>query len=253
MVCAADGRLAARCLHPLQIRPVNAQVFKTIDEVLAFLELSDAWTAGDRAASGLVWVRLGPDAPTAWVYGKEPRELCHQMLSKALAKQLERANGKEVETTRSAEGKVDKAESAEGKAKALELTSEQAAGQTSKMDGEASEAEGKQAKEEATATDALDPARLELSEEEWKKLGVSHLSIERFVRIEVDGGTFYYAPEDADDKHEARPKTYSRSFAAAGCTSALLCKKLDDRQLKDDLKVERLGDRMRLLEQFRFL
>jgi len=91
-----------------------------------------------------------------------------------------------------------------------------------------------------------------LKDELWKKLDVK-VTVERYVRVEVDEGVWYFAPEDADDKLEARPKKYSRSFAEAGCASALLCKKLDDRQLEHTLKIENLGDRMRLLEQFRFL
>ena len=79
------------------------------------------------------------------------------------------------------------------------------------------------------------------------------ISIERYVLVEVDGAATCYRPEDADEKRDARPKTYARSFSDAGCTSALLCKKLDDRQLSDTLKIGKLGDRMRLLEQFRFL
>ena len=268
------------------------QVFKTIDEVLAFLELTDAWTAGDRGASGLVWVRCGPEPPSACVYGKAPRELRHPKLSTALAQQLDRANGKAVETTKPAEGKgkaavgTTKAGKVEPNAArvvvnqtddrvsqvACEASQEEDTKKATKAMGQAEESAGKatekaeateeakQATEEAeeeqlkaTPAEPLDPERLELKEEEWKRFAVSQLSVERYVRVEVEEGAWYYVPEDADDKHEARPKTYSSSFAEAGCTSALLCKKLDDRQLEHTLKIEKLGDRMRLLEQFRFL
>ena len=107
--------------------------------------------------------------------------------------------------------------------------------------------------EKAAATEEpLDPARLTLKKELWEKLDVK-MTVDRYVRVEVDEGVWYYAPEDADDKHEVRPKTYACSFVEAGCESALLCKKLDDGHLKGTLKIQNLGDRMRLLEQFRFL
>lgn len=225
---ALDGKATtAKALQEVdevlsEVVSTNKKVFKTIDEVLAFLELSDAWTAGDRGASGLVWRRIGTSPPSGSVYGKAPRELCHSQLSRALAKQLDRANGKVVDTAKPAVEKENK------------------------------EKDKDKEKEEAATEEPLDPARLTLKDELWKKLDVK-VTVERYVRVEVDEGVWYFAPEDADDKLEARPKTYSRSFAEAGCASALLCKKLDDRQLEHTLKIENLGDRMRLLEQFRFL
>ncbi len=213
-----------------EVVSTNKKVFKTIHELLAFLELSDAWTAGDRSASGLVWIRIGREPPSACVYGKVPRELCHAKLSRELAKQLDRANGKEVETAKPA---VEKEEDKD-----------------KDKDKDKEEKEKEKDKEEAAATEEpLDPARLTVKEDFWKKLNVK-VTVERYVSVEVDQGVWYYAPEDADDKHEERPKTYSRAFVEAGCESALLCKKLSDRDLESTLKIASLGDRMRLLEQF---
>merc|ERR1719240_2040408 len=53
-----------------EVVSTNKKVFKTIDELLSFLGLSDAWTKGERAANGLAWERIDGDAPpTATVYG----------------------------------------------------------------------------------------------------------------------------------------------------------------------------------------
>ena len=79
------------------------------------------------------------------------------------------------------------------------------------------------------------------------------LTIERYVKVELDGVVSHYRPVDEDDKLDARPKTYAQSFAEASCTRVLQCKKLDDRQLEHCLKIGALGHRMQLLEQFRFL
>ena len=55
-----------------EVVSTNKKVFKTIHELLAFLELSDAWTAGDLSASGLVWIRIGPGREVALLLMPKP-------------------------------------------------------------------------------------------------------------------------------------------------------------------------------------
>jgi hypothetical protein len=89
----------------------------------------------------------------------------------------------------------------------------------------------------------LDPSLLELSEDERKACRIGSLAVERYVCVQVQGDTAYYRPVDSEDKLNARPKPYAQAFADAGCTSAPLCKKLNDQQLKDCLQIGALGRR----------
>lgn len=58
-------------------------------------------------------------------------------------------------------------------------------------------------------------------------------------------------PKAEDEK--LRPTTYAEAFVRAGCGDAQLAKELTDGQLKDELRIEKVGHRMQLLDQFRFL
>ncbi|EOD13834.1 hypothetical protein EMIHUDRAFT_212353 [Emiliania huxleyi CCMP1516] len=234
-----------------EVVSTNKKVFKTIDELLSFLHLSDAWTSGDREASGLAWERVGPEPPAAPVYGEAPRELVSARLSTGLARQEGGEITREpvVSSRRLSKGLAGKVAKASGKAEGGKAPSSSVAAAPAETDPAA---EGEGGEQEAPA----DPSLLEFSDEEWKRFQVPSLTVERYVRVEgaeSGGATVYYRPVDDDAKRDGRPKPYARSFADAGCSSALLCKKLDDHQLKDCLSIGALGHRMQLLEQFRFL
>lgn len=234
-----------------EVVSTNKKVFKTIDELLSFLHLSDAWTSGDREASGLAWERVGPEPPAAPVYGEAPRELVSARLSTGLARQEGGEITREpvVSSRRLSKGLAGKAAKASGKAEGGKAPSSSVAAAPAETDPAA---EGEGGEQEAPT----DPSLLEFSDEEWKRFQVPSLTVERYVRVEgaeSGGATVYYRPVDDDAKRDGRPKPYARSFADAGCSSALLCKKLDDHQLKDCLSIGALGHRMQLLEQFRFL
>ena len=93
---------------------------------------------------------------------------------------------------------------------------------------------------------------LEFSEEEWKALGVKGLTVERYVRAAAEEGG-YYRPVDEDDLAEARPKTYAQAFTDAGCARCATAKHLKEDQLNNEVKIGKVGHRMALIEQFRFL
>ena len=100
-----------------EVVSTNKKVFKTIDELLSFLHLSDAWTSGDREASGLAWERVGPEPPAAPVYGEAPRELVSARLSTGLARQEGGEITREpvVSSRRLSKGLAGKAAKASGK------------------------------------------------------------------------------------------------------------------------------------------
>ena len=61
---------------------------------------------------------------------------------------------------------------------------------------------------------------------------------------------------DGDEKAEdekKKPCTYAEAFERAACVETKLCKGLSDGQLKDELRITKIGHRMKLLDQFRFL
>jgi hypothetical protein len=97
---------------------------------------------------------------------------------------------------------------------------------------------------EASALKAL----VTLAEDEWKALGAPRLRFDHYVRVD---GAMYMPVETGDE--EKRPKTYAEAFEAAACTDVRICKTLDDQKLSNDLKIEKVGHRMMLLEQFKFL
>lgn len=172
-----------------EVASTNKKVFLTIDEVLIFLGMEDAWTEGDTSASGLAWELLGEEPPSLPIYGKPPVELSHEKFSEALA-------------TRVSQSKMT----------------------------------------------------LEFSADEWKEMGVEGLRIHHYIRVELGSGVVVHCkPKDEQALVTNRPKTYSESFSNAGCTLCRYCKHLNDQQLKDEVKISRVGHRMMLLEQFRFL
>ena len=66
-----------------------------------------------------------------------------------------------------------------------------------------------------------------------------------------EGG--YFRPVDEDDLAEARPKTYAQAFTDAGCARCATAKHLKEDQLNNEVKIGKVGHRMALIEQFRFL
>ena len=141
----------------------------SLSQVLAFLNLSAAWTTGDLSATGLAWERIGLTPPSAPLYGKTPRQLHHPKLSAILAKKLKRAH----DGAQGAEG-AKEAKRAEGKAEGKgEAKVEEGKGE---VKGEAKAEEGKgeaKAKAEEVVEVPGNPSRLELSEDEWKACKVS--------------------------------------------------------------------------------
>ena len=65
--------------------------------------------------------------------------------------------------------------------------------------------------------------------------------------METTGG------DEKAEEEEKRPCTYTEAFERAACVDAALCKVLSDGQLKDEMRIVKVGHRMKLLEQFKFL
>ena len=204
-----------------EVASTNKKVFKSIHELLRFLGLDKCKTDGRVDAKGHTWLRIPSSTPGGEPppQGEGARELKHKELSAALANLAKQAGG--------AAGAAEATESSEAR-KATSATVE------------AAEAAG-----------GPPPAEVHFSEDGWKALNVAGLRFDHWVRAS-DGSCWRPDPEEGCKPHE-RPRLYGAAFEDEGCVDVKDCKRLDAHQLKDCIKISKIGHRMKLLEQFRFL
>ena len=89
------------------------------------------------------------------------------------------------------------------------------------------------------------------SEDEFKAFKLGSVRVDSYAQ--AADGTFWQPDPLEDCKPEERPMTYVAAFERQCCTDIKVCKGLADQQLKDEIGIKRLGHRLMLLEQFRFL
>merc|ERR1719473_465559 len=95
------------------------------------------------------------------------------------------------------------------------------------------------------------PLEVRFSEDEWKAFKVVGLRFDHWIRAS-DGS--YWRPDPHEDcKPHERPRPYGDAFESEGCADVKDCKQLNEHQLKDCIGIAKMGHRMKLLEQFRFL
>jgi len=95
------------------------------------------------------------------------------------------------------------------------------------------------------------PREVRFTEDEWKELKVSELRYDHWVRA-GDGSCWVADPEEGC-KPKERPRLYGDAFEEEGCADVKDCRQLNEHQLKDCIGISKIGHRMKLLEQFRFL
>ena len=124
-----------------------------------------------------------------------------------------------------------------------ELKHERLSAALAEQPGDADAAAGK-------VTDTTMAHERRFTEDEWKELKVVGLRFDHWIRAK-DGSYWRPDPEEGCKPNE-RPRLYGEAFEAEGCADAKDSKELNDQQLKE-IGISKIGHRMKLLEQFRFL
>jgi len=208
-----------------EVASTNKKVFRHVGELLTFLNLADELTSGEVAASQtLLWEQCDISALPS-----RAKELIHDGLAAALASHAAGAGAAAKDQAKAETDSEAKGEAGEAK---REAKGEAGGEPLGKAKGEVGERK----------------SRITFTEDEWKALGVAKLRYDHYVRV----GEALFMPIETGEE-QARPKTYAEAFKAAACTDVKICKHLDEHKLSNDLRIAKVGHRMMLLEQFKFL